>query len=116
MRIGYACVHIGSEKTKLRSLRLKNADEKSLRNVISDNLDALERIIEYNKDNDIKLYRISSDIIPFGSHPDNAYDWQAQFSEKLRQIGEMITKAGIRVSMHPGQYTVLNSPNEDIAL
>ncbi len=90
MKIGYACVHIGSEKTKMKSLRLKNVNEENLKSVISDNLDALEQIIAYNTENNIKLYRISSDIIPFGSHPDNTFDWQAKFSYKLRQIGDMI--------------------------
>ncbi len=113
MKIGYACVHIGSEKTKMKSLRLKNVNEENLKRVISDNLDALEQIIAYNTENNIKLYRISSDIIPFGSHPENTFDWQTRFSDKLKLIGDMISKAGIRVSMHPGQYTVLNSPNEE---
>ncbi len=116
MKIGYACVHIGSEQTRMRSLRLKNADEDNLRRVTAGNLDALERILKYNAENAIKLYRISSDIIPFGSHPANTFDWQTKFSDKLRLIGDMIIKAGIRVSMHPGQYTVLNSPNEETAL
>ena len=35
-------------------------------------------------------------------------------AEKLLDIGNRITSAGMRVSMHPGQYTVLNSPIEAV--
>ena len=115
MSIGYACVQIGKEKTKMSAIRLKNATEENLRGAIASNLDALEQIIRYNIENDIKLFRISSDIIPLGSHPANQFNWRAEFNDRLNFIGELIRHAGIRVSMHPGQYTVLNSPDEDVA-
>jgi UV DNA damage endonuclease len=62
----------------------------------------------------IKLFRISSDIIPFGSHPVNKLFWWEEFGESITQIGRKITGSGIRASMHPGQYTVLNSKNSDV--
>ena len=77
--------------------------------VITQNLNALREMIRYNADHGILLFRISSDIIPFGSHPAMPLDWQAEFREALSGIGEQIRQSGIRVSMHPGQYTVLNS-------
>jgi len=114
MSIGYACIHIGSENTKMSSIRLKNASEDNLRRIISKNLDALESIINYNIHNEIKLFRISSDIIPLGSHPLNTIKWWVEYENRLASIGNLIKKANIRVSMHPGQYTVLNSINSDV--
>lgn len=114
MSIGYACIQIGSEETKLSSLRLNNASAENLRKVISKNLNALEAIIKYNIENEIKLFRISSDIIPFGSHPANKIPWWEEFQDQLQVIGELIKKSGLRVSMHPGQYTVLNSTRTDV--
>ena len=111
MSIGYACVHIGSQKTKLYSLRLKSAVPDNLRLVVAKNLAALSAMIDYNIENNILLFRISSDIIPLGSHPANTLAWQAEFAPQLGRIGEKIAKNKIRVSMHPGQYTVLNSPD-----
>lgn len=114
MAIGYACLHIGSEKTKLSNIRLANASEENLGRVIAANLDALEAIIQYNFDNDIKLFRISSDIIPLGSHPAVQFKWWEEYQDRLRFIGNIIKNVNIRVSMHPGQYTVLNSPHAEV--
>ena len=114
MAIGYACVHIGSEATKLSTLRLANASADDFRRMIDKNLNALRVMIQYNADHGIKLFRISSDVIPLGSHPAMTVDWTAEFKETLALLGEQIKAYGIRVSMHPGQYTVLNSPNTEV--
>ncbi|MDD4531735.1 MAG: UV DNA damage repair endonuclease UvsE, partial [Candidatus Pacebacteria bacterium] len=68
----------------------------------------------YNIQNDIHLFRISSDVIPFGCSPVNQLDWWNEFSEVFNRIGSKIQTHNIRVSMHPGQYTVLNSPSVDV--
>ena len=114
MSIGYACIHIGSDKTKLSSIRIKNATETNLEKVIESNLNALEEIILYNIKNDIRLFRISSDIIPLGSHPVNSVKWWVEYEERLKFIGRLIRDSKMRVSMHPGQYTVINSVNDNI--
>jgi UV DNA damage endonuclease len=114
MAIGYACIHIGSEKTKLSTIRLANASEENLRSIIAANLDALKAIVKYNIENDIKLFRISSDIIPLGSHPQNQVKWWEEYQDRLYDIGTLLKDANIRVSMHPGQYTVLNSPYAEV--
>jgi len=115
LSIGYACLVLGEGNTAFSRCLLKNATDDNIRSITLTNLLALENIIDYNTKNNITLFRISSDIIPFGSHPINKLNWQAEFSETLSRIGEKIKNAGIRVSMHPGQYTVLNSPIDKIA-
>ncbi len=114
MRIGYACLTLGVRETNFRTCILKNASEENLLSIIEHNLDILENIIDYNIQNNIKLFRISSDIIPFGSSPANSLKWWDIFEEKFSDIGNKIKGSGIRVSMHPGQYTVLNSLDEDV--
>lgn len=114
MNIGYACLTIGVPYTNYKSCMLKNANEENLLQLISYNLNSLENVIDYNIKNNIKLFRISSDIIPFGSNPINNIKWWQVFSYKLSNIGEKIKNSGMRVSMHPGQYTVLNSPKEEV--
>ena len=53
-------------------------------------------------------------MIPFGSSPVNALDWMRDFEPHLAALGRKARRHGIRLSMHPGQYTVLNSPDADV--
>jgi UV DNA damage endonuclease len=74
----------------------------------------LDNILDYNIQNGIRLFRISSDIIPFGSHSVNTLKWWGIFDDQLKGIGHKALSSGIRLSMHPGQYTVLNSPDPGV--
>lgn len=114
MSIGYACLNIGTPNTNIRSVMQRNATPEKLTEVIAHNLEALEKMVDYNIANDIRLYRISSDLIPIGSSPVNALDWPEIHKEAFERIGAKIRNSGMRVSLHPGQYTVLNSPTEDV--
>jgi UV DNA damage endonuclease len=114
MSIGYACLTLGVPNTNQKSCVSRNAQRDKLLELISHNLSSLNNIIDYNQENDIKLFRISSDLIPFGSSPVNSLSWWETFERELSLIGEKIKANKHRVSMHPGQYTVLNSPNEDV--
>ena len=115
MSIGYACLTVGVQNTGIKGCLLKNANEEKLAELIRYNLTSLKNIIDYNDANDVRLFRISSDIIPFGSSPANTLQWRSVFKEDLSILGNSIREAGIRVSMHPGQYTVLNSPDRQVA-
>ena len=114
MSIGYACQLIGVTGSDLSRCTLKYADESRLKTVTEHNLKALDLMIDYNIRNQIKLFRISSDIIPFGSHPVNSIPWWEEYKEQFNAIGEKIKRGKLRVSMHPGQYTVLNSSDEAV--
>ncbi len=114
MRIGYACLTVGVPYTDFKSCVLKNVSDERLTGVIAHNLDAFEVIVDYNIDNGIHLFRISSDLIPFGSSPVNTLSWWDLFDNRLKAIGRKIKESGMRVSMHPGQYTVINSPHIDV--
>lgn len=115
MSIGYACLAVGVPNTGIKGCLLKNASEGKLAELIQHNLTSLQNIIDYNDANNVRLFRISSDIIPFGSSPANTLQWRSVFKEELSILGISIREAGIRVSMHPGQYTVLNSPDRQVA-
>jgi len=116
MAIGYACITLGVYGTASHSCIAKNANQDRLREITRQNLEALERIIDYNIENNILLFRISSDIIPFGSHPLNTQRWWEENKESFDRMHDKIIKSGMRVSMHPGQYTILNSPKEEVVL
>ena len=114
--IGYACLTVAVPGTTIKNCMQKSATPEHLMTLIGHNLHALEKIIDYNIKNQIVLFRISSDLIPFGSSL--AYDlpWETAFGEILSRIAGKIRRSGMRVSMHPGQYTVLNSPDPGVVL
>lgn len=114
MKIGYACVIAGNPELSLKSCTLKNATPQKLEELTAYNLDILDKILEYNIRNGIQLFRISSDIVPFASKKDVTFPWKELMKEKLEQIGKKAKENHIRLSMHPGQYTVLNSPDADV--
>ena len=111
MRIGYACLTVAVERTAIRSCTLKNASSERLLALAAENLFALDRMIDYNIANGIRLYRISSDLVPFGSNLAASLPWESIYAKQLSSIAAKIAQSGMRVSMHPGQYTVLNSPD-----
>lgn len=114
MKIGYACTPVSLDKRTSRTFVLKNFSKDKLFECLSLNLQDLKSILEFNIKHQINMFRISSDIVPFGSHEVNDIKWWNLFQKELLDIGNFIKDKGIRVSMHPGQYTVLNSPSDEV--
>ncbi|MBW9147636.1 UV DNA damage repair endonuclease UvsE [Clostridium sp. CM028] len=114
MKIGYACIPLTTNARTNRRLTLKNFSEEMFLEILEQNLIDLRGILENNEKYNIKLFRISSDIVPLGSHSINEIPWHKHFQNELNEIGEYIKECGMRVSMHPGQYTVLNAEKEEI--
>lgn len=108
LRVGYACVNT-LLPSPARTLRLVNVGAARLRELIGANLDALEAVLHWNVEHDIRVFRLTSNLIPFGSHPANELDWVAEFGSRLRGLGALMTDASMSLSTHPGQYTVLSS-------
>ena len=112
---GFACKTVGVPGTAQHSIKLANADHERLQMVSRSTLNALKAMLAYCHKQDIRVLRISSDIIPFASHPEIDFDWFDLLKSEIKELGAYIKKTGIRVSMHPGQYTVLNSPRIEVA-
>src|SRR5215213_7065605 len=74
-------------------------------------LDRLSAILAYLDDVDVRFYRFATGLAPYASHPDlpQFRDAPARFAEQLAAVGARARASGIRLSSHPGQYTVLNS-------
>ncbi|MBB4660710.1 UV DNA damage repair endonuclease UvsE [Conexibacter arvalis] len=79
-------------------------------------LDRLEAIFERLASDDVRMYRMSSDLVPYGSHPElTRFHGQVErCAERLAALGERARTAGLRLSFHPGQYVVLNSEDADV--
>lgn len=113
-RIGYACLNMDIKNSSFKTCRINNVTDEKLIELINYNIDTLDKMINYNIENNIQVFRITSSLIPFGSSEVNKIDWQKLFKGKLEKIALKISKNDIRISVHPGQYTVLNSPNHKV--
>ena len=79
-------------------------------------LECLEAILEYCDDQHIRMYRMATGLAPYASHPElpQIRDAPARCAGRLAAIGAKARALGIRLSSHPGQYTVLNSENPEV--
>jgi len=83
---------------------------------LSVSLEHLEAILGYLDANDIRFYRMATALAPYASHPDlpQFRDQPARCARTLARVGERARGLGIRLTSHPGQYTVLNSQDPEV--
>lgn len=113
-RLGFVASVLTRNLSTSRTCRLRNATADRLRELIVENLAALEQVTAFLEQRRILLYRISSHLIPFASHPINTIRWWDDYADRFARIGARLRAQRVRVSTHPGQYTVLNSPHPSI--
>ena len=79
-------------------------------------LERLEAVLRYLDRNDIRMYRMATALAPYASHPEHTrFRTQPQeCAAELAAVGALARELGIRLSSHPGQYTVLNSEDERV--
>jgi UV DNA damage endonuclease len=112
--LGYACIALGTDASSSRTCRVSNATPTRLRELIEANLDGVAALLRYNVEIGVRLFRLSSQIVPFASHPVNAIRWWDEFAAQLAELGAYAQTHQMRLSLHPGQYTVLSSPRPEV--
>ena len=114
MKIGYPCINRGIGCTSNSTFRLASYTEERLVEKVENNLNCLSKILQYNVSKGFYFFRISSDLVPFASHPICTYDWAGHFRGQFRKIGEFIREHNIRISMHPDQFVIINALKDDV--
>lgn len=112
MRFGFAVKVLGDPSLKSHDTRRWQSEPH-----LSVSIRYLRGILEYLDDHNIRMYRIASDFAPYLTHPDMT-QFHGQIEECLKElasVGELARDYGIRLSFHPSQYVILNSPDEKIA-
>ena len=120
MNLGYACINmsLGKNVTTNRSMVKRTFNEKGLDYVselaLANSKDVL-KILVWNKNNNIKFFRLSSAMVPWGDGLDltTLKDYN-EISTALRRAGDYAKVNGIRINSHPGPFNVLPSPNEEV--
>ena len=120
-QLGYACINKQLRKQDIytgRTMRRKTYDAKGL-DYVSEiciaNANDLIKIIQWNEDNNIKVFRMSSSIFPWMSE----YEFTdlpryKELRTALKHAGHLAQAYGQRLSFHPGQFCVLASPHAKV--
>ncbi len=95
--------------------------EEKLWNLMKDNIESIRKLVERvgGLDDELRMVRISSDVLPVYTGPTWSYFWRdpgaIRYAEQaFGQVGDLARKNNVRLSFHPGQFTVLASDNPDI--
>lgn len=121
MNLGYACINTALSANKImtnRTMRRKTFDAKGLDYVSElslQNVKDLETIVKWNNEHDIKLFRLSSQIFPWMEEYEfsDLKDFE-EIKEIMFRVGEIARKANQRLTMHPGPFHCLASPNPKV--
>ena len=123
MNLGYACINmtLGSQKPKVTTNRsmikrtflergVEYAGELGLQNARD-----LFKILQWNNRNNIKVFRLSSEMFPWASEYDiEKSPYHSRIKTILQACGKYATDNGIRITSHPGPFNVLVSPREHV--
>ncbi|MEA2519844.1 MAG: damage endonuclease [Chloroflexota bacterium] len=112
-RLGFAVKVLGDGGLATADMRRWQSGPHLLRSV-----ELLRPVFDYLARIDVGMYRLSSQVIPYGTHPDlPGLDYRRQLDEAdaaLSDLAGEATRLGLRLSTHPGQYTVLNATDATI--
>jgi len=95
--------------------------EQKLWDLMKQNIESTRKLVERvgKLDDRFRMVRISSDILPVYTQPDFSYFWRladvrAYMEKEFARVGDCARSSNVRLSMHPGQFTVLASENDGI--
>ena len=107
-RLGFAVKVLGVDNMRVADTRRWQSGPHLRRSV-----ELLESVFDYLDRIDVRVYRLSSQTIPYGTHPGlPAFDFRRQLDDAAEELEALAARArglGLRLSTHPGQYTVLNA-------
>jgi len=99
----------------------RDVAEQKLWDLVKQNIEAARLLVQRigELDNDLRMVRLSSDILPVYTEPTWCYFWQlpdvrAYAERAFAEVGRLARDRNVRLSFHPGQFCVLASDNPDI--
>jgi UV DNA damage endonuclease len=121
LNIGYCCINTTLSQQNIktsRSMIRRTFDQRGLDYVSElslQNVRDLQKIIKWNIENDISLFRISSNLFPWSSEYElsELSDFDS-IVNILSDIGTLIKLSGIRVSFHPDHFVKLASEKSHV--
>ena len=140
-RIGFACKYMHPDQTQKKKLleeiqrplntrsttvqwlnrQTREVAEQRLWDIMVHNIQSYMNLITYvgGLPNELRMVRLGSDVLPVYTQHEWSYFWRKpdviSYCEKnFANVGKQARTLDVRLSMHPGQFTVLASDNEEI--
>ena len=140
-RIGFACKYMHPDQTQKKKLleeiqrplntrsttvqwlnrQTRDVAEQRLWDIMVHNIQSFYNLVEWvgGLPKELRMVRLGSDVLPVYTQADWSYYWKkpdviAYCETHFAKVGELARKLDVRLSMHPGQFTVLASDSPDI--
>lgn len=135
-KIGFACkfsvntnkgieavpeLNVGGTTIAWLNRQSKQVAEQKLWDLMKKNIEAVRCLVEKvsQQDEHLRMVRIGSDILPAYTESSWSYFWrlpdvQNYAAREFEKVGNIARASSTRLSMHPGQFTVLASDNPEI--
>jgi UV DNA damage repair endonuclease len=111
----------GSTTVAWLNRQSRQVAEDKLWDLMKGNIESVRKLVERvgGLDDELRMVRISSDILPVYTEPTWSYFWRdpgviRYADQAFGHVGNLARKNNVRLSMHPGQFTVLASDSPDI--
>ncbi|MCS7244903.1 MAG: UV DNA damage repair endonuclease UvsE [candidate division WOR-3 bacterium] len=114
VRIGIFCSLSDNSLTTNRRFRLENLSYENVINTFLKNLEDLRKLLEFSKLSHFEIFRIGSYLVPFFSHRKFKDKWKYEVEDILKSQSNYIKSFNIRLTMHPPQFVILNSPKRQV--
>ena len=140
-RIGFACKYLHTDQTQKKKLleeiqrplntrsttvqwlnrQTRDVAEERLWDIMVHNIQSYYNLIEYvgSLPNELRMVRLGSDVLPVYTQHEWSYYWRrhdvVEYCERhFARVGALAKELDVRLSMHPGQFTVLASNDDGI--
>ena len=140
-RIGFACKYFHPDRTLKKKLleeierplnerattitwlnkQTREVAEQRLWDIMVHNIRSFDNLIKYvgGLPHELRMVRLGSSILPAFTERDWSYYWQLPdisryYETELSKVGANARNLDVRISMHPGQFTVLASDRDDV--
>jgi UV DNA damage repair endonuclease len=140
-RIGFACKFMAADQTQTKKVleeiqrplntksttvqwlnrQTREVAEQRLWDIMVHNINAYKLLIKYvaTLPENRRMVRLGSDCLPVYTQQDWRYYWQQAdvkryCDQHFSEVGEIARASDVRLSFHPGQFTVLASDSPDI--
>jgi UV DNA damage endonuclease len=105
---------IDEKSLQLGQFKAGKYDDKRIVNTYINNVEEHIKIVPKLVENNIRSFRISSSLFPLFEFNRQLAVSSTTLLSRLETLGKLFRESGIRVTTHPGQFTVLSSDRDEV--